>query len=158
MAVDTSKVQTRRSLTFHSLQEILADAERISAGPTKILGNWSPGQAFLHLATVMNQSIDGSDVKAPWFIRVVGPLFKKKILSGPMKPGFKLPAAAANVLIPGPTSTEEGLAALRVAITRLENDPKRSVHPVLGALTDEEWLRLHLIHSALHLSFFSPQS
>ncbi|MGP0064086.1 MAG: DUF1569 domain-containing protein [Isosphaeraceae bacterium] len=158
MAIDTSKVQDRRTLSFASLQDVLADAERIGAGDVKALGNWSPGQAFLHLATVMNGSIDGTPFKAPWFIRMVARLMKKKILSRPMPSGFQLPSEAADVLVPGPTSTEEGLAALRDAITRLEREPKRATHPVLGGLTREEWNRIHLIHSALHLSFFVPRS
>ena len=158
MAIDTSKVQDRRTVTFSSLRDDLADAERMSTSNAKVLGNWSAGQIFQHLAKVMNDSIDGSDFKVAWFIRLLAPLMKKKMLGSPMPPGFKLPAAAAAVLVPGPTSTEEGLASLRVAIARLERDPTRARSPVFGVLTNEEWTQLHLLHSALHLSFLVPQS
>ena len=158
MAIDTGKVQGRRTVTFSSLQDVLADAERMSASNAKALGNWSAGQIFQHLAKVMDDSIDGSKLKVAWFIRLLAPLMKKRLLSGPMPPGFQLPAAAVAVLVPGPTSTEEGLAALRAAITRLERDPSRARNPVFGVLTHEEWNQLHLKHSALHLSFLVPQS
>jgi hypothetical protein len=70
-----------------------------------------------------------------------------------MPPGFSLPGEAAKRLVPGPTSTEDGLAALRAVVARQEREPKRAPSPVLGALTNDECTRLHLNHAALHLSF-----
>ena len=80
------------------------------------------------------------------------------MLAGPMPPGFKLPDDAAKTLVPGPTSTEEGLAVPQAAITRLEQDPKRAPNPVFGPMTKEEWNQLHLNHAALHMSFLVPQN
>src|SRR5580692_9822147 len=102
MAIDTGKVKDRRKVAYTSLQDVLADAERLSQGPTKTLGNWSPGQIFAHMAQAMNDSIDGSHVKVSWFIRLIVGLMRKKMLGGPMPPGFKLPADAEKVLVPGP--------------------------------------------------------
>jgi len=136
----------------------LADAERLSQGPVQTLGNWSPGQIFAHLARALNDSIDGSNVKVAWYFRLIVGLMKKKILAGPMDPGFRLPADAAQTLVPGPTSTAEGLAALRAAINRLERDPHRAKSPVFGPMTKDEWNQLHLNHAALHMSFIVPQT
>jgi hypothetical protein len=158
MPIDTSKVQDRRKVAFTSLQDVLADAERMSTGKVKALGNWSPGQIFSHLATSLNNSIDGSNVTFPWFLRLMARLLKKRMLRGPMPSGFKLPAPAASSLVPGPTSTEEGLAALRAAIVRQERESQRAPNPVLGVLTKEEWTQLHLAHAALHMSFLVPQN
>jgi hypothetical protein len=158
MSIDTSKVTGRRKVEYATLQNVLADAERLSAGDVKALGNWSPGQIFQHLATTMNASIDGMDFRAPWYFRLPARLMKKKMLRGPMPPGFQLPAAAARVLVPGPTTTEEGLAALRAAVARQQRESKRAPNPVLGVLTNAEWTRLHLIHAALHMSFLVPGS
>ncbi len=44
MPVKTTKVAGRRELNFTSLDEVLADADRLSSGRVKVLGNWSPGQ------------------------------------------------------------------------------------------------------------------
>lgn len=129
MPIDSTKVKDRRQVTYASLQEILADAERLCQGKVKSLGNWSPGQIFWHLAKAFNDSIDGSDLKVSWFIRLLRPVIKKKVLSGPISPGVKLDANAEQVLWPGPTSTENGLAALRTAIGRLQSESKRGSKP-----------------------------
>ena len=113
MPVDTGKVHDRRKVAYASLEDVLADAERLSHAPVKTLGNWSPGQIFTHLARTMNESIDGSDLKVAWYIRLIVGFMKKKLLAGPMRAGFKLPADAEKSLWPGPTSIEEGLAALQ---------------------------------------------
>ncbi len=39
---------------------MLADADKLDTGPVKVLGNWSPGQIFKHLAIVyMDQAPSG---------------------------------------------------------------------------------------------------
>jgi hypothetical protein len=158
MPTDTSKVQGRRKVQYATLRDVLADAERISKGPVEALGNWSPGQIFLHLARSLNTSIDGADSKPSWLFRLMGRMMKKRVLRGPMPPGFKLPPAAARRLVPGPTSTDEGLAALRAAIARQEREPTRAPSPFLGPLSNEEWTQLHLNHAALHMSFLVPRN
>jgi hypothetical protein len=156
MPVDTKKVRGRRTLEYASLQDLLADAERLSKGKVKALGNWSPGQVFAHLATTMNNSIDGSPFVVPWYFRIMARAMKNMMLRRPMTPGFQLPASAAQ-LIPGPTSTEDGLSALRRAIARQEKESHRAPNPALGTLTRAEWDKLHLLHANLHMSFLVPQ-
>ncbi len=63
--VNTSKVSGRRELHFTSLDEILADAQRLAAGQYRQLGNWSLGQATTHLARTMKMSLDGAKFRAP---------------------------------------------------------------------------------------------
>ncbi len=155
--VNTAKVQGRRELHFASVDELLADAERLAASPTvKQLGNWSLGQALGHLAAAMDTAVDGAKNRPPWFFRVMGRLFKKQVLKK-MTPGFNLPANAAKELIP-PSSmtTAEGIAKLRVSVARLKATPNRAPSPFLGPLTPEESDRLQCSHAELHLSFFVP--
>ena len=134
MAVDTAKVEGRRKVNYTSLQELLTDAERLSAGPVKALGNWSPGQIYRHLAISFNGSIDGFTMNFPWYLRLMARLLKKKLISGAMPPGYKLPPEAAKAVMPGPTSTEDGLTDLKRAITPLEREPRRAEHPMFGGL------------------------
>jgi hypothetical protein len=156
--VKTSKVAGRRELHFTSLDDILADAQRLAAGPVRQLGNWSLGQATTHLARTMKMSLDGVQFRAPWYIRMVAPLIKKKMLRDTMRPGFKLPSPAADELIPaGEVSIVQGLTELRTAIDRLHREPQRAPSPVFGAMTREEWDQLHQRHAELHFSFFVPQ-
>jgi hypothetical protein len=157
MSVKTAKVEGRRTVNYASLEDVLADAERLSSGHAQVLGNWSPGQIFRHLAKAYNGSIDGLTGTFPWHIRTIARLFKKKLIAGAMPPGIKLPADLAEAVIPEPTSTEDGLAELRAAVARLENEPHRAKNPVFGELTKEEWNQIHINHAKLHMSFLVPQ-
>jgi Protein of unknown function (DUF1569) len=153
MPVNTAKVQGRRSVDYASFDELLADAERMSSGSVKALGNWSVGQIYKHIAIVVNGSIDGLDVTFPWLFRKVARLFKRKLLSGSMPSGFQIKPHNEKVLVPGPTSTEEGLADLRAAIARVQRESYRAPHPMFGTLTKEEWDKLNLKHASMHMSF-----
>jgi hypothetical protein len=158
MAVKTSEVAGRRKLKYVSFDELLADADRIGSGRVKVLGNWSPGQVFRHLAKAYNGAIDGLAVKFPWHLRTLARLFKKRILSGAMPAGFKVPSNGEKALLPEPVSTEAGLAELHAAVDRFKRETKRAPHPVFGNLTEDEWTRLHLNHAALHMSFLVPET
>jgi len=153
--VDTAKVTGRRELHFASLDDIRADVEQLAAArEIKTLGNWSPGQVFQHLGLVMNNSIDGFQSQMPWIVRVLlGFFMKKKILNKPMGAGFKLPARAAQELVPSETSLEQGLATIRRGLDRLKTETKRVNSPFLGKMTLDDWTKLHCRHSELHLSF-----
>jgi Protein of unknown function (DUF1569) len=155
--VNTCKVEGRRELNFATLDEMLAEAERLAAARNvKALGNWTLGQALGHLATTMDTAIDGLNFRPPWFIRLVGPLFKKQVLKK-MRPGYSLPPDAVKNLVPPPSmTTEEGLEKLRTAVARLKATPDRAPSPFLGSLTQRESDRLQLSHAELHLSFFIP--
>jgi hypothetical protein len=87
MPTNTAKVEGRRTVNYTSLQEVLADAERLSSGDVKTLGNWSAGQIYRHLARAFNGSIDGLTATFPWHIRLMAGLFKKKLIAGAMPPG-----------------------------------------------------------------------
>ncbi len=157
MPVQTAKVSGRRKLHYASFEDLLADADRLSKGPVKMLGNWSPGQVYKHLATVYNGSIDGFDVKFPAVFRAMAGMFKKKMISNAMPAGMKLPSKLAEKVQPSPVSNEEGLAALISAVQRLLTEPSRAEHPVFGKLEVDEWNQIHLRHAELHMSFLVPE-
>jgi hypothetical protein len=157
MPVETAKIEGRRKLNYRSLAELVTDADKVTSGPFKTLGNWSAGQIFRHLTIVMNGSMDGLKATFPWHLRLMARVFKKKLLSGEMPAGFKLPPEAAESMVPGPTSTEEGLAELHAAVARLEREPQRARHPAFGELSREQWDQLHLRHASMHMSFLVPQ-
>jgi hypothetical protein len=154
-AIDTKRVQRRRVLHFTSPAEILADAEELARyRQLRTLGNWSAGQIFQHLATTMNKSIDGFGTKLPGVVRFfMRLLFKRRFLTRPMPPGFRLPARAEKELVGPRVGVEEGLRSLRQAVARLQCEKNRSGNPVLGPLTAAEWNQLHCRHAELHLSF-----
>ncbi len=156
MPVSTAKVEGRRTLDYASLEDVLADADRLSSGSVKVLGNWSAGQIFRHLASAYNGSIDGFTMTFPWYLSLMAKLFKNKLINGPMPAGFKLPSNGARQMEPPPTSTEQGLAELRRAVERLQREPHRARHPMFGDLTRDEYNKIHLHHANLHMSFIVP--
>lgn len=156
MSVDTAKVQGRRTLKFNTLDDILADVEQLNQGQIRVLGNWSGGQVLKHLTVPMLWCLDGAPLKTSWFIRLIGWFMKNRFLANPMPAGFKLSSNFATHLVPGDTSWEDGLQALRAAIQRMKNESQRYPSPFLGELTPEQWVQLHCRHAELHLSFLQP--
>jgi hypothetical protein len=157
MAVNTRRVTDRRSVRYESFQAFLGDAENLAHGEVLTLGNWSLGQIFLHLARTVHASIDGLEVKAPWSSRLAARfVYRRRLLSGPMPAGMRLPRDAAARLLPEPIGTEEGLAALREALERLGFETDRAAHPLLGEMSLDQWDNFHLRHAELHMSFVVP--
>jgi len=158
VSINTAKVSGRRKVRFATLDEILADAERLATGPIRPLGNWSFGQCTGHLARAMSMSLDGIEGgRAPWVIRMFLRVLKHRLLTKGLRPGFNLRSPFADQMIPdGAHSTDEGLNELRNHIARLKRETQRHPHPAFGPLTREEWDQLHMRHAELHLSFFVP--
>jgi len=154
MTVRTGKVTGRRDVAYESLDDLLMDAERlVAAREVKMLGNWSLGQMLGHLGASLHMSIDGSDHRPAWYIRLLGPLLKRRVLRK-MSAGFQLPKPVADKLIPvDPVAADEGLRLLQEAIKRFRSDTSRKPHNVFGKLTGAEWHQLHLRHAELHMSF-----
>ena len=152
---NTKKVTGRRPLRFHSLDEIVADAEALASGPIQPLGNWSAGQVFDHLARSFSIPLSGVILPIPWYIRCGARLLKPYILRAKMSAGIRLDGESAAALVPEPISTEQGLAHLREVVARWKVKTTLPVHSIFGSLTDEEWTQLQLRHAELHLSFLT---
>ena len=159
-AVDTKKA-TRRNIRFEDCSSILADLDRLEsaekAGTLTRHGNWTLGQITHHLADLIEQSIDGFRFSAPAPIRMIFRLLRPMILGRPFPTGIKLKGQSATLLPAPDITSEQGLAALRTQIQRLEegaemNEPS----PLFGRLTHAQWMDLHRRHAELHLGFLDP--
>lgn len=156
-AVDTAKVSGRRNLRYGSLDEILADVEKLRGGYQQ-LGNWSLGQVAKHVAGGMSMALDSGTPLANPIVRfIAGTFMKNGAVRGPLKPGFKLPKKFAAKFIPSATADEAGVADLQKAIARWKSESQRYPHPFFGKLTAAEWDALTLNHAALHFSFLVPR-
>lgn len=148
--INTKRVTGRREIRYESLDDLVADTVRLAGPNARMLGNWTPGQIFQHLADTMNSSIVGfgSMFAAPvrWILRL---LMKRRFLTKGLPAGFKAPAK----FLPDATSVDDGLTALKKAVARLHEDTTRALHPGFGSLTLDEWTQFHLRHAELHMSF-----
>src|SRR5688500_10147814 len=111
----TTAPVSRRTLHFNTLDETLADAERLVAaereGTLTRCGNWTLGQALGHLATWANFALDGypPEVRAPLPVRMILRLMKGTILRKGMRPGVKLGRLPGGTMGLEPLDAEEGL-------------------------------------------------
>lgn len=156
--VDTGKVAERRILRFESIDQVMAEMERLAeaerAGRLRRLGNWTLGQALGHLAAWTEYGYTGAPLKVPFFIRWIAKLQKRKFLYGPMAAGSRIPRVEGGTLATDPVPLEEGLGRYRRALERLKVEVPTAPSPVFGRLTHEESIALSLRHAELHLGFF----
>ncbi|MFO0832676.1 MAG: DUF1569 domain-containing protein [Phycisphaerales bacterium] len=162
MAVHTGKVTDRRELSFGTLADAVADAERIAcaekAGTLRRSGNWTAGQAINHVAAFMEYPFDGypREMSAPpWIVRVLVKPLKSRYLR-------RLPAGVRVPGVPGGTvGAEDGpvdaaVARLAQAARRLQATAPQAPNPVFGTMTHGEWLQINCRHAELHFSFLHP--
>jgi hypothetical protein len=145
----------RRTLEFARLDDVMPEVDRLLAGYAPA-GKWSLGQICNHLAETYRMSVEGFGVQAPWLVRsTLGRASMKKLFrERRMKEGIKVP----EKFLPKPGMDDRAEAeALRASIAYYQGHPEtRALHPFFGRMTGDDWDRLHLIHSAHHLSFAVP--
>ena len=154
---NTKPVTGRRTLRFHSLDDIVTEAESLAAGPTQALGNWSPGQIFDHLARGYTLPLDGVVLPIPFYVRWGARLLLGHFVRNGMPAGLALKGKSAEALVPAPISTEAGLAALQSAVARWKVKTSVPRHSVFGNVSDEQWTQIQLRHAELHMSFLQRQ-
>ncbi|MBX3390564.1 MAG: DUF1569 domain-containing protein [Phycisphaeraceae bacterium] len=162
-AVNTAKLKVSpegvRDLHFSSLDEVLAEADRIAAaerdGRLKQIGNWSAGQIFNHLATWIDYSYDGfpPQLSPPWFVRLIVKLQKHKFMNGAMPRGVRIPGIENGTLATESVPLEEGVRHLRASLERLKREKPTQRSVLFGEMTHEEWIKGTLRHAELHMSF-----
>jgi hypothetical protein len=158
--VDTGKVTGRRELRFESLEQMLADVDRLveaeRAGRLRRLGNWTLGQTLGHLAAWMEYSYTPAPLKVPFPIRWILRLRKQKFLYGPMRAGVRIPRVEGGTLATDPVPLDEALRRLRAVTERLRTEAPTVPSIVFGWLTREESVAINLRHAELHLGFLVP--
>ena len=153
--VNTKQVTGRRTVSYATYDDLLADAERLAGGEVRTLGNWSYGQILKHLAVAINWTIDGAQFTAPWPMRFVAQHFLKgTFLNKTLKPGFKFPDRLRPQLeAPADVDVGESLSDLRAAVERAKTETTRAPNPLLGELTPAEHEKFQLRHAEMHMSF-----
>lgn len=160
--INTAKATDRRPLRFETIDQMLADIDLIAssdrAGTLTRSGNWTAGQAFSHIAAFINYAYDGypPQLRAPWIIKALIKPFKNRFLNRAIPPGRKIPGIAGGTLGAEMLSTDEGARRLSAALDRLRKSAPAQPNVIFGPMTHEEWIKLHLRHGELHLSFQHP--
>jgi hypothetical protein len=162
-STETSAKAGRRTLRFATIDDALAEAERLAAadreGRLDRAGNWPLGQTLGHLATWANFAFDGypDAVRAPLPIRLMLRLMRRTILNKGMMAGVRVGNVPGGTVGLDPLSTDDGLTKYRTAMERLRATAPTITNPVFGKLSHEQWIMLNLRHAELHLSFQVPR-
>ena len=146
----------RRSLRFHSFDEIVPDVERLVDGHSTV-GNWSLAQICRHLADVLRLTVDlpaGAVSTDPAQAGELADAKRRAFESGQIPEGM---AGPPSLIPPDGLDLIAEERGLREAIVHYAASPGPAIdHPFFGPLTKEEWDQAHLIHCAHHLSFAVP--
>lgn len=162
--VDTKHAE-RRQLRFESIDDVRREIDRIvaaeQAGTLRITGNWSPGQAFGHLASWINYGWDGypPELQPNWIVRLLLRRLVKRIAHDGYPAGSRIPRIAEGTFATQVFTTEDGARRLRDALDRLERrEPVQFHSPAFGQVSDDVRIAMQLRHAELHLSFFWPEA
>jgi len=154
-----TKTADRRKLRFNSLDDVRREINSLCANADmRTTGNWTLAQAIDHLCTVMEGSLDGIPAQAPWFIRMMSPLFRKKALHTGIDPGIPLTGKMRTILPPDDVTLDAARQRMNCIFARFDAGEKMTQRsPVFGKMTNQDWTNLHCRHAELHLSFMHPQ-
>lgn len=151
--INTKKAE-RRKIDYPTLDDVLADARRLVEANAETTGNWSLGQILQHIATVMEKTANGFEMKAALPIRLLGRFVLKHLfLKYGMSPGFQLKGAAAKELLPDDTDPQQELERLARAVEQLKTQTEFPDHAFFGPMDQEFAQRINCRHSELHMSF-----
>lgn len=160
--IDTRKIADYRKLRFASIDECIAEVDRIvasdRAGTLRRLGNWTPGRIFAHLAAWIEYNYVGFPMKPPpFFIRWLIKLSFKKFARDGLPRGFRIPRTEGGTYGLDDMSTEEGAKRFKAALLRLKNgEPPQYHSPAVGPISEELRVQLQLRHAELHLGYLIP--
>jgi hypothetical protein len=158
--VDTKHAPGRRSLRFASIDEALAEVDRLvqaeRAGRLKRVGNWTLGQVLGHLATWVEYAYTGAPLKVPFFVKWFLRFQKRRFLYEPMKLGARIPGIPGGTLATELMPLDEAEGKYRRFMERLKTEAPTALNPIFDVLTHEEWIALHLRHAEGHLGFMVP--
>ncbi|MBO6512705.1 MAG: DUF1569 domain-containing protein [Phycisphaerales bacterium] len=149
--------------SFHSIEELSADLDQMQAayesGTLSTDGGWTVGQNLMHCGVLIKNSYDGFEMNAPAIVRMLCSVLLKPIATKPtsqMKPGFKLPKKAKELVPEESVSFEEGMEMMRTQVGRIQSGERITrPSPLLGKMTHEQWVNLHLNHCRMHFGYLN---
>lgn len=149
----------RRTLWFESIDQAVAEAERLAADEVITTGNFTYGQILEHLARAMD-TVTGEVKPFPVALpfRIGGRLLRPLLSRWPLRPGFKLPKHTQSLLWPDDaTPVDQGLQRFKAAVSRFQERQELLPHPVFGRMTHQQHEQIQCRHAELHLSFVHPR-
>ena len=139
----------RPGLVFDSIDEMLADVDRLRAGPVECTGEWSFGMILDHLAKGMRGE---GMTPPPAFVKPIIRFIVHRMIKRSKYPKIKLKADKAIEPTDGVT-VDQAYPAFVSAADMLKALPGPKVATPFGDLPRDEFLKLMLMHAGHHLSY-----
>lgn len=149
----------RREVSFQTLDEVVADAEKLAAGEVRVVGSHSFAEILNHLAISQDAATGRvTPPPPPFFMKLMRPLIKRMVFNPkPLKPGIKLPATGESFFWPDKNiDAATALANLKESTENYNSNGPLDKHPFFGAVSRPESDSFNCRHAALHLSFVHP--
>lgn len=150
-----------RKLRFESIDDCMAEVHRIMeadrSGRLRAMGNWTPGQVLSHVAAWIEYAYEGFPVKpAPFFVRWIIRLRRKRILEHGMPHGVRIPGLKEGTTGMDDVPVQQAAQRLLAALQRLGSTESANYDsPAFGYLSDADRIRLNLRHAELHLGYLT---
>jgi hypothetical protein len=152
-----TKKPGRRPIRFETIDQALAEGRRIAQleadGAASYAGNWTCGQILNHLGAWAEFAYTPSPLKVPWLLKLFVKPLRSRLLNKGLPAGGRVPKVPGGTLETERVSAAEGLARFEKAFARLKTDPPTQPSPLFGTMTHDEYIKLHLRHAELHMSF-----
>ncbi|MEO1235613.1 MAG: DUF1569 domain-containing protein [Planctomycetota bacterium] len=158
MAVNTKQADHRK-LHFETLDEVFAEADRVTSAPHRVTGNWTAAQIVHHVAFTIGMNNRGIDLTIPLPMRVFGRTLKLFGLHvKPINPGIRPPAKVAAAFAPPPDVTlDAALQKLRDEVAYAKEHGMHFPSPLFGKLKPNDAVKVHCRHAELHFGFIHPE-
>ncbi len=150
----------RRKLKFTTIDQVIAEIDRLHASGYQRLGNWSLGQMCDHIATLAEKSLAGFDTQLPTLFRMtLGKIiFHQIVLKGRFPRGIKAPAEFTPKPAPANDDPAAEIQRCNLALQKVQRATAEQFqpHPFAGRVTAEQWRQAQAIHASYHLGFLIP--
>ena len=147
----------RRPLDLRTVDEAIAELDRLNKDGCTSAGNWTLAQTCNHLSIFVRGSLEGfHSPRPPWYIRLLAPLIVWWMLKKRRMPeGVKIP----DEIRPHDIKDQAAEVVQLQELLRRFQQHQGPLHPspFAGNIRYDTWLNLHLIHCAHHLSFLHPK-
>jgi hypothetical protein len=143
----------RPDLKFTSIEQMLADAQALRAGPYEKAGQWDLPMILDHLTKTMSLPLAPAGRNLPWPLGALARVVIHRFAQRKMYPTMKFPAP--RHVRPAPNvGLETAWAEFQTAAGRLLAHTGNSftVTP-FGQVPREDFIKIQLLHGAHHLSF-----
>lgn len=149
----------RRTIDFHSSDEVIADIARLRQQGYDQTGKWNLTQICEHLSATMRGGMEGFGFRMPWVLRATMIewgfrylLRRRKLFAG--APTFKSLKPSADAV-----ADQDSVIDDCIEICRKVADFQGPIvdYPLLNDVSVQDWRDFMWIHAAHHLSFLVPK-